>query len=129
MQLYYSLLLSLVYLSAVFASDGHSWPAHGGHCLTYDEALDISTRWLSIFSTGGITSKAEVATIISKDIASYDDTFGPPTFGIDELYAAVTAPGKYPTTDVKQYPLWLFHNCDQIGLHWQYSAVATGYAA
>lgn len=85
MQLSISLLLPLIYLSAFSAGEAHSWPSHGGHCLTYDEALDISTRWLSIFSTGGVTSKAELATIVSKDIASYDDTFGPPTFGINEL--------------------------------------------
>ena len=122
-------LLPLVYLFAFSAGEAHSWPTHGGKCLSYDDALEISTRWLSIFSTGGVTSKAELATIVSKDIASYDDTFGPPTFGINELWAAVTAPGKYPTTDVKQYPLWLFHSCDQIGLHWQYTAVTTGYEA
>ena len=122
-------LLSLVYLLALPAHGSHPWPQHGGPCLTYDEALDISTRWLSIFSTGVVTSKAELATIVSKDIASYDDTFGPPTFGINELWAAVSAPGKYPTTDVKQYPLWLFNNCDQIGLNWQYEAVTSGYGA
>ena len=126
MQSLNALLFTLCCLLSLPASEAHSYQPKEG-CLTYDEALSISTRWLSIFSTGGVTSKAELATIVSKDIASYDDTFGPPTFGINELWAAVTAPGKYPTTDVKQFPLWLFHSCDQIGLRWQYEAVTTGY--
>lgn len=127
MQLLRAHLLPILSVLLLSASEAKSWPAHGSKCLTDPEALDISTRWLSIFSTGKVTSKKQLATIVSQDIASYDDTFGAPTFGIDELWAAVAAPGKYPTTDVKQFPLWLFHSCDQIGLRWQYEAVTTGY--
>ena len=129
MHLFNTHLLSFLALLLLSSSEAKSWPTHGSRCLTDPEAFDISTRWLSIFSTGEVTSKKQLATIVSQDIASYDDTFGDPTFGIDELWAAVSAPGKYPTTDVKQYPLWLFHSCDQIGLRWQYEAVTTSYEA
>lgn len=101
---------------------------HEAACLCGDEAWEISRRWLDIFSTGGISSKAELATIVSPDVKSYDDTFGPPTIGIDQLWEAVSAPsGNTTTTDVKQTPLFLLHSCDQIAYSWRYTAVTTGF--
>jgi hypothetical protein len=123
--LLFCLLISLA--TSATLTTAHRLLHRNGQCLDDAEALDISTRWLSVFSTGGVTSKKQLATIVSKDIASYDDTFGDPTFGIGELWAAITAPGKYPTTDVKQTPIFQIHSCDQIGLHWQYKAVTTGF--
>lgn len=122
MKLIRTLTVSL--LASASVSAGRT---HGTNCLSYDEALDISTRWLSVFSTGVVTSEAQLATIVSQDIASYDDTFGDPTFGIDELWAAISGGGKTTTTDVKQTPLFLIHTCDDIGLNWVYNAVTTGY--
>lgn len=96
-------------------------------CLCEDEAWDITSRWLSVFSTPGVSSKAELATIVSQNLTSYDDTFGPPTIGIDGLWAALTAGGNATTANVTQTPNFILHSCDQIAYNWQYTAVTTGY--
>nr|XP_036576445.1 uncharacterized protein CTRU02_13650 [Colletotrichum truncatum]KAF6783183.1 hypothetical protein CTRU02_13650 [Colletotrichum truncatum] len=96
-------------------------------CLCEDEAWHITRRWLNVFSTGGISSKAELATIVTPDVKSYDDTFGPPTIGIDQLWGNITAPGNSTTTNVTQTPSFLLHSCDQIAYNWLYTAVTTGY--
>ena len=96
MQLFGAPILPLLSFLLLHTTEAKSWPTHGGKCLTDSEALDISTRWLSIFSTGEVTSKKQLATIVSQDIASYDDTFGDPTFGINELWAAVSAQPSIP---------------------------------
>ena len=120
--------LPLVTLEAVATSSkDYSRSHHGKDCLSYAEALDISTRWLSVFSSGRVTSKKQLATIVSQNIASYDDTFEAPTFGIGQLWAAISSNSKTPTTNVTQTPLFLMHTCDQIGLNWIYNAVTTGY--
>ena len=105
----------------------HPYPGKPSQCLDHDEALDISKRWLSIFSTGGVTSKAELATIVAQDLQSYDDTFGPPTTNINQLWTAISGSGKTTTTDVKQFPLFIINTCDQIAVNWEYTAVTTGY--
>lgn len=96
-------------------------------CLTYDEAWNISTRWLSIFSTGGVTSESQLATIVAPNLYSVDDTFGPPTTTLDELWQGISAGGESPTTNVTQFPLYLIHSCGDIGVRWQYQGVTTGY--
>ncbi|TQN66934.1 hypothetical protein CSHISOI_08510 [Colletotrichum shisoi] len=98
-------------------------------CLRDDEALRIANRWLSIFSTGGVSGKAEVAKIVSRDLVSADDTFGPPTFGIDAFWDAITPPANSPrtTTNVTQSANFLLHTCDQIAFNWQYRGVTTGF--
>ncbi|KAK1658462.1 hypothetical protein BDP55DRAFT_397201 [Colletotrichum godetiae] len=96
-------------------------------CLCEDEAWDITRQWLGIFSTPGVSSKAELATIVSQNLTSYDDTFGSPTIGIDQLWAALTAGGNATTANVTQAPNFLLHTCDQIAYNWQYTAVTTGY--
>ncbi|KAK1974600.1 hypothetical protein LZ30DRAFT_775222 [Colletotrichum cereale] len=95
-------------------------------CLCDDEALDIANRWLSIFSTGGVAGKEEVATIVSRDLVSADETFGPPTYGIDAFWDAIKTPSK-STTNVTQTATFFVHTCDQIAYNWQYNAVTTGY--
>ena len=127
MHLSSTVFLAFITLAKAASSKDHSQPHHGKDCLSYTEALDISTRWLSVFSTGQVTSKKQLATIVSQDIASYDDTFGAPTFGIGQLWAAISSGGKSPTTNVTQTPLFLIHSCDHIGLNWVYDAVTTGY--
>lgn len=116
------------------AAPGHRPPHHGGggkkgpSCLTDAEALDISTRWLSIFSSNNnITSIAQLGKIVAKNITSADDTFGPPTQGIDSLYADISPSGPNPVNNVLQTPLFLLHSCNQIGLRWQYTGTTTGY--
>ncbi|KAJ0162415.1 hypothetical protein CTA2_4604 [Colletotrichum tanaceti] len=98
-------------------------------CLCDEEALDIANRWLSIFSTGGVSGKEEVATIVSRDLVSADETFGPPTFGIDAFWAAVTPPAGSPrtTTNVTQSANFFIRTCDQIAFNWQYNGVTTGF--
>ncbi|OHE97700.1 hypothetical protein CORC01_06905 [Colletotrichum orchidophilum] len=96
-------------------------------CLCEDEAWNITRRWLGVFSTPGVSSKAELATIVSQNLTSYDDTFGPPTIGIDQLWDALTAGGNATTANVTQAPNFILHTCDQIAYNWQYSAVTTGY--
>ncbi|KAK1994791.1 hypothetical protein LX36DRAFT_583728 [Colletotrichum falcatum] len=95
-------------------------------CLCRDEALDIANRWLSIFSTGGVSGKDEVAAIVSRDLVSADETFGPPTYGIDAFWEAVGAPSG-ATTNVTQATTFFVHTCDHIALNWRYDAVTTGY--
>jgi hypothetical protein len=127
MQLFSTIFLAFITLAKAASSNDHSQSHHGKACLSYAEALDISTRWLNVFSTGQVTSKKQLATIVSQDIASYDDTFGAPTFGIGQLWAAISSGGESPTANVTQTPLFLIHSCDQIGLNWVYDAVTTGY--
>ncbi|KZL77402.1 hypothetical protein CT0861_03122 [Colletotrichum tofieldiae] len=95
-------------------------------CLCDYEALDIANRWLSIFSTGGVSGKEEVATIVSQNLVSADETFGPPTFGIDAFWDAVKTPSS-TTTNITQATNFFIHTCDQIALNWQYTAVTTGF--
>ncbi|KAH6671495.1 hypothetical protein F5X68DRAFT_235877 [Plectosphaerella plurivora] len=99
----------------------------GRPCLTEHEARNLTQRWLDVFSTPGVSSKVELATIVTHDIKSWDDTFGPPTFGIDQLWDAVSAGGNSTTTDVKQTATLLLHTCDQIAYNWEYTAVTTGF--
>ncbi|KAI9162975.1 hypothetical protein HJFPF1_04570 [Paramyrothecium foliicola] len=97
-------------------------------CLSREEAWSITRRWLDIYSTnGGISTKAELATIVSPDIKSYDYTFGPPVFGIDQLWDVLTAPANATTTNITQAPNFLLHTCKEIAYNWQYTAVTTGY--
>ncbi|KDN64784.1 hypothetical protein CSUB01_08669 [Colletotrichum sublineola] len=98
----------------------------GPSCLCHEEALDIANRWLSIFSTGGVSGKEEVATIVSQDLISADETFGPPTYGIDAFWEAIKTPSN-TTTNVTQAATFFIHTCDQIAFNWQYNAVTTGY--
>ncbi|KAK1964353.1 hypothetical protein LY78DRAFT_714816 [Colletotrichum sublineola] len=95
-------------------------------CLCEDEAWDITRRWLGLFSTGGVSSKAELATIVSPDIKSYDAAFVPVVIGIDELWDVLTETGDSTTTDEMQTPTFLLHSCDQIAFNWKYTAVTTG---
>lgn len=112
-------------LEFLFTAVGFS-PA-GRPCLTEAEARNITARWLDVFSTPGVSSKAELGTIVAPDIRSWDDTFGPPTYGIDELWDAIAPGGNSSTTDVKQTATLLLHTCDQIAYNWEYTAVTTGF--
>ena len=105
-----SLIVALLTLLGCVASIAS--PDHGKNCLSEGEAWHISRRWLSIFSTGQVTSKSELATIVAKDLKSYDDTFGPPTTNLNQLWKAISGTGKTTTTDVKQYPLFLINTCE-----------------
>lgn len=100
---------------------------NGPDCLCEDEAWEIARRWLGIFSQGSVSSKEELATIVTPGVKSYDDTFGPPTIGIDQLWSAVSGSGNSTTTNVKQAPNFLLHSCDQIAYNWEYTAVTTGF--
>ncbi|EQB43936.1 hypothetical protein CGLO_17371 [Colletotrichum gloeosporioides Cg-14] len=96
-------------------------------CLCEDEAWDIARRWLAIFDTPLTSTKADLAAVVSANVTSYDDTFGPPTLDIDQLWDAITAPQNATTTNSTQTPTFLLHSCDQIAYNWQYTAVTTGY--
>lgn len=96
-------------------------------CLSDNEADTIATNWLKIWSAGGVTTKAALLKVVSPDIANYDETFGAPNLGVDELYAVLTASGNFTTEDVHQFPLFTFHSCDQIAVRWGYTAKSTGF--
>ncbi|KZL67427.1 hypothetical protein CI238_01068 [Colletotrichum incanum] len=126
--MYYPGLLSLAVATLIGASEV---PAISRRtkvsCLCEDEAWDITRRWLGLFSTGGLSSKEELATIVSPNIKSYDDTFVPVVTGIDELWEVITEPGNKTTTNETQTPSFLLYSCDQIAFNWKYTAVTTGY--
>lgn len=96
-------------------------------CLSDKEADTIATNWLKIWSAGGVTTKAALLKVVSPNIANYDETYGVPNLGIDELYATLTYPGPYTTSDTQQTPLFTFHSCDQIAVRWSYTAKSTGF--
>ncbi|KAI8246565.1 hypothetical protein K4K55_007805 [Colletotrichum sp. SAR 10_96] len=96
-------------------------------CLCEDEAWSIARRWLSIFDTPLTSTKADLAAVVSPNVTSYDDTFGPPTLNIDQLWDAIITPQNATTTNSTQTPTFLLHSCDQIAYNWQYTAVTTGY--
>jgi hypothetical protein len=100
-------------------------------CLTDAEALDIAARWLHLWdvtATGQsvVTSLSDLTSILSPNIMSVDETYPPPTVGIQAFNETVTAPGN-TTTDVKQVPLFAIHSCDQIATRWIETAYSTGY--
>jgi hypothetical protein len=100
-------------------------PSH--HCLSDADANDIATRWLAIWGTGAITSESQLKTIVTDDIASYDEAFGGPTLSLAELFSILTIPGPKTTTDVKQFPLQVLHDCEWITTRWEYTGITTGY--
>ncbi|KAH6691458.1 hypothetical protein F5X68DRAFT_229311 [Plectosphaerella plurivora] len=96
-------------------------------CLGEDEAFDISRRWLDVFaSEGGSSSKAELATVVAADIVSIDETFGPPTIGIDDLWDVIVAGDNQTTTNIKYTPGVVLNKCKEISVSWVYTAVTTG---
>ncbi|KAK2035049.1 hypothetical protein LX32DRAFT_688728 [Colletotrichum zoysiae] len=120
-------LLSLA--TTAFASTSQaSRPARRdkASCLCEDEAWDTARRWLGLFSTGGVSSKEDLATIVSPNVKSYDAAFVPVVVGIDELWDVLAEPGDGTTTDGMQTPSFLLRSCDQIAFNWEYTAVATG---
>ena len=60
-------------------------------CLTDQEANHLATAWLHLWDTNAVSSMADLTPILSPNIASYDYSYGPPTVGIKEFLAAVTA--------------------------------------
>lgn len=124
---YTTLVLICLLNSSVHAR--YPRPATWQSCLTDTEANTIATNWLHIWGTNAVSSLSDLTGVLSSDIASYDETFGDPTFGIEALFEEVTAPGNFTTTNVKQFPLFVIHSCDQIATRWQYTGVTTGYAS
>jgi hypothetical protein len=70
---------------------------------------------------------SDLTNLATPDIANYDEAFGAPNIGIDALFQLLTAPGNFTTTDVRQFPLLVFHSCDQIATGWGYTAISTGF--
>ncbi|OLN81870.1 hypothetical protein CCHL11_06996 [Colletotrichum chlorophyti] len=133
MQYYLSLFsVALAALAVTAQGRDHSDSSSGDEawvpCLCEEEAWDIARRWLDIFSTGGgVSSKAELATIVSPDIKSYDYTYGPPVIGIDRFWEVLIAPTSETTTNMTQTPTFLLHTCDQIAFNWRFTAATTGF--
>ncbi|RDW56832.1 hypothetical protein BP5796_12899 [Coleophoma crateriformis] len=96
-------------------------------CLSDSEANSISKSWLAIWDTGYLTKKSQLKNLVTKDVLSFDGTYGPPTVGLDALYAAATYVDPL-VTNVLQYPETAIHNCDTISVRWGYSAVSTSNA-
>lgn len=108
---------------AIQCPDGDSDVCHttapSPNCLSYSEALDIAARWLHIWWTGAITSKSQLSSIVTDNIASYDEAFGGPTLNLDELFAEVDASspsnsGPSNISNVTQMPLLLIDSWDGI---------------
>ncbi|KAK1994084.1 hypothetical protein LX36DRAFT_751959 [Colletotrichum falcatum] len=120
-------LLSMAIAAFAAASQAYRLPRRDTvSCLCEDEAWDIARRWLGLFSTGGVSSREELATIASPGIKSYDAAFVPVVTGIDELWDVLTEPGDGTTTSEAQTPSLLLHSCDQIAFNWKYTAITTG---
>jgi len=67
-----SILLSVL-ISTAIASPGSS-KTHKPACLSDKEAGALMARWLTFWSTGGLTKKSELAAIASTDVYSIDET-------------------------------------------------------
>jgi len=97
-------------------------------CLSEKEATSISDRWLHIWWTGAITKRSQLESIVTENVASYDEAFGGPTLSLDELFAIFTGPsGPQKVTNVTQKRMFFIHSCDGIAVRWQYLGVTTGY--
>lgn len=96
-------------------------------CLSDTEANHIATAWLHIWDTGAISALSDLTTIVASNITSYDEAYGGPSIGIEALFEELTLPGNFSTTDVKQFPLFVIHTCDQVVTRWGYTGVTTGY--
>ena len=116
----------LLYTSAATAIAWGPW-APKDNCLSDAEALSIAAKWLHIWDTNAITSLSDLTSIVTPNVTSVDWTYPPPTYGVQELFDTITAPGNYSTTDVKQTPLFAFHSCDTIATRWIETAYSTGY--
>jgi hypothetical protein len=102
-------------------------PRHedGPKCLSDSEAYSIAKNWLAIWGTGYLTKKSQLTKLVTKDVLSFDGTFGAATVGIDALFDAATFVDPL-VTKVLQTPELVFHNCDHIAARWSYTAVSTG---
>lgn len=96
-------------------------------CLTDAEANDLATKWLHLWDTNAVSSLSDLTSVLAPTITSYDEAYGGPIVGIEAFLETVTAPGNYTTPDVKQFPLFVIHSCDQIATRWGYTALTTGY--
>lgn len=116
-------LLTLVLLSLTSAHAPRPIP----HCLSQAEATSLATAWLHLWDTNAVSSLSDLTPILSPNIISYDEAYGGPIVGISAFLTAVTAPGNYTTTDVKQFPLFVLHSCDQVMARWGYTAITAGF--
>ena len=120
----------LLLLGVLFSFVTHAttrMPAPKWRCLSDEEANDFAKGWLHLWDSNAVSSLSDLTGILSPSITSYDEAFGGPIVGIQAFLEAVTAPGNYTTTDVKQFPLFVLHSCDQIATRWGYTAITTGY--
>ncbi|KAK2060106.1 hypothetical protein LY76DRAFT_472146, partial [Colletotrichum caudatum] len=98
-------------------------------CLCEDEGWNTARQWLGLFSTGGVSSKGELARIVilhTKLFQLHDAAFVPVVVGTDEPWDILTEPGDSTTANEMQTPSFLLHSCDQIAFNWEYTAVTTG---
>lgn len=93
-------------------------------CLSDYEAENFSKRWLAIWGTGYLTKKSQLSNLVTKDVLSFDGTYGAASVGIDALFDSATFVDPL-VTKVLQSPEWVFHNCDQIAVRWSYTAIST----
>jgi hypothetical protein len=117
-----SLLVAVLATTALASSEARTYPST--QCLSDTEAKSISKRWLAIWGTGYLTKKSQLKTLVTKDVLSFDGTYGAATVGIDALYDSATYVDPL-VTKVLQTPEWVFHSCDQIAVRWSYTAVST----
>jgi len=122
-------LFSLLATAGVLA---HPKQPAGSACLSDSEALHIATQYLQLYDTGHVTNFSQVASVLSSNITSYDETgspYGntPTTTGSQAFFESVTGSGPSAYTNATQKPLFVMHSCDQIAYRWQFQAFSTGY--
>lgn len=98
---------------------------HDPDCLSDREANSFAKKWLSIWGTGYLTKVSQLNSLVTKNVHSYDGTYGQATVGIDALFAAATFVDPL-VTNVLQVPEFVFHDCDEIAVRWSYTALSTG---
>lgn len=119
------LFINLLSIISVLQAPVSVW-GHKPKCLSKYEATDISDRWLHIWWTGAITKRSQLQSIVTEDVASYDEAFGGPTLTLDELFGIVSGTGPSKVTDVTQKRLFFIHSCEDIAVRWEYKGITTG---
>lgn len=124
----YFLLISLVLplLFPLLARPHPVQPPCGG-CLTSSEVIPISTRWLRVFSTGGLSGLKKAAT---ENVQYWNEEFtypGCPTpyaANRSQLYdiIASTAESWTVSTNINFEIVSAWASCDRIAVRWRQNA-------
>jgi hypothetical protein len=99
---------------------------YANKCLSEHDVSKIANNWLSIWSTPPtVRTIGALNKIVTKDIISIDETFGPATNDSQQLFAQFQLQGPYDVISTQTPQFWLY-NCDQIAVHWIFKGKTTG---